>query len=112
MRARRVPLRALLVGVVTLAGCGKTMTKEECDRVRAHLRKVWDSETEATAPEEGPRSARASNAIKSVGDKMEADWAALCERELEGRKIDEREVECILSAKTVAEIQKCGTAKK
>ncbi|NUP13673.1 MAG: hypothetical protein HOW73_47160 [Polyangiaceae bacterium] len=88
------------------------MTKEECEKVGAHMRKVWDTEAAASAPEKGPTSERAGNVIKSEGDKMEAEWKAVCERELEGRKVDEQEVECFLAAKTVEEIQRCAAAKK
>jgi hypothetical protein len=43
---------------------------------------------------------------------MEADWLSQCRRELEGRTVDGREVECIFGSKTVAEIQACATPKK
>jgi hypothetical protein len=98
--------------LLVFASCGKTMTEEECDKIGAHMRKVWDNDSEQVAPETGKRSERASNAIKAEGDKMETEWKALCERELEGRKVDEQEIECILASKTVAEIQRCGTTKK
>lgn len=106
----RAIVSMLLLGLGA-AACGKTMTKEECERVGTHMRQVWDTETEAAAPP-GARSVRAANAIKSEGDKMQAEWKTLCERDLEGRKVDEQEVECMLGAKTVAEIQLCGAKKK
>jgi len=104
---------AFACGIVLLGvGCGKTMTNDDCKRVGDHIRKVWDSEMEAAAPEKGPRSERASHTIKSEGDRVEAEWKSTCERELEGRKVDNQEVDCILGAKTVTDIQKCGTAKR
>lgn len=107
----------LIVGCFALPlcgalGCGKTMTKEECSAAGDHISKVWTTEAELSAPDKGPRSERAMTAIKVEGERMRTEWMALCERELEGRKVDEQEVECLLRAKTVAAIQSCGLAKK
>jgi hypothetical protein len=38
---------------------------------------------------------------------MQQEWLAQCKRELEGRKVDPREVECLLAAKTIDAIQQC-----
>ncbi|MBK6516979.1 MAG: hypothetical protein IPM79_22155 [Polyangiaceae bacterium] len=92
-------------------GCGKTMTKDDCDRVAKHIRGVWDSEAERAAPEKGERSARAMNVIKTEGDKMETEWRGICEREIEGRKVDPHEVDCFLAAKTIDEVQRCAGKK-
>jgi hypothetical protein len=32
-----------------------------------------------------------------------------CRKELEGRRVDDREIDCMMKAKTIAEIQACGT---
>ena len=104
---------ALFLAVAGGVGaCGKTMTASDCERVGKHMRDVWDAEADASAPEKGPQSERAKHTIKSVGEKMQTDWRSQCERELEGRKVDEQEVECILASKTVADLQRCGTAKR
>ena len=106
---RLLPALLLLVAALATSACGKTMTEAECKRVGTHLREVWDAEATAAAPDPGvAASERAKNAIKSEGDKMEADWLSQCRRELEGRTVDSREVECIFSSKTVADIQGCA----
>ena len=111
--ALRIGPLLILLAVTAASGCGKTMTEAECKRVGAHLRGVWDAEATAASPTEGVvASERAKNAIKSEGDKMEADWLSQCRRELEGRTVDTREVECIFGSKTVAEIQSCATPRK
>jgi hypothetical protein len=89
------------------------MTEGDCERVGKHMRSVWDAEASATAPENGAAIAeRAKLVIKGEGDRMEAEWNADCRRELEGRKVDDKEVECILAAKSIAEIQRCAQEKK
>lgn len=104
---------AALSVLLLAAGCSsKTMTSDDCRRVGAHIRKVWDTDAEKAAPEKGPRSERAMNAIKSEGDRIETEWRSTCERELEGRKVDPQEVDCVLGATTSAELQKCGVTRK
>ncbi len=109
-----VPARSAAPFVLLLAlGCSsKTMTSDDCRRVGAHIRKVWDTDSEKAAPEKGPRSERATNAIKSEGDRIEAEWRSTCERELEGRKVDPQEVDCVLGAATSEDLKKCGVSRK
>jgi hypothetical protein len=90
-----------------LASCGQTMTGAECEKVGTHLRTVWDTEAATSLPSDLPKSDRAQNAIKAEGEKMQQEWLAQCKRELEGRKVDPREVECLLAAKTIDAIQQC-----
>lgn len=111
MSARRALHLAVVLVAAASGGCGKTMTKDDCERVAKHIRGVWDSEAERAAPEKGERSARAMNVIKTEGDKVEAEWRGVCEREIEGRKVDEHEVECFLAAKTIEEVQRCAGKK-
>ncbi len=99
--------------LVLTSACGKTMTEGECKRVGTHLREVWDGDVAASAPNEAQgQSERARNAIKSEGDKMEAEWLSTCRRDLEGRAVDEKELECIMAADTVGEVHDCAAAKK
>jgi hypothetical protein len=111
-RAWAAGLGAVVPFVALVGGCQKTMTVDDCDRIGRHIREVWDDEMEVGAPEPYARSARAVHAIKSEGDRMETEWRSICERELEGRKVDTTEVECILGAKTTAAIQDCAATKK
>ena len=105
--ARRPPawscaaLLGLSLGAV-LGGCGRSMTLSDCERVGKHMREVWDSDAGPTKDD------RAKLVIKTEGDRMQEQWLAECKREIEGRKIDENEISCILGAKTIAAIQACA----
>ncbi len=106
---RVIALSALMA--FGMSGCGKTMTSADCERVGGHLRAVWDSEAGLALPVEAPKSARAENAIRAEGERMQTEWLAQCRRELEGRKVDEKEVDCLMSAKTIEAIQSCASPK-
>ena len=41
---------------------------------------------------------------------MSREWTDQCKKELEGQRVDDREIDCLLSAPTIAAIQECGTA--
>jgi hypothetical protein len=111
-RPRAVAISLLLCATASSGGaCGKTMTSADCERVGGHLRAVWDSEAGLALPADVPKSERAQNAIRSEGEKMQNEWLAQCRRELEGRKVDQKEVDCLMAAKTVAAIQSCASAK-
>ncbi len=103
---------ALLFLALSGAACGKTMTEAECKRVGAHLREVWDAEANATAPEASEPSERAKHAIKGEGDRMESEWLSQCRRELEGRTVDAREIDCIVGSKTAVDLKSCATPKQ
>ena len=95
-----------------VAGCDRTVTKDDCDRVGTHMRKVWDAEARATAPKSEPANEKSVTVIKSEGDRMSRDWTEQCKKELEGQRVDDRELDCLLGATTIAGIQECGTAKR
>ncbi|MFO0555420.1 MAG: hypothetical protein U0271_43990 [Polyangiaceae bacterium] len=98
---------------VFLPGCeGKKMTQADCERVGKHMREIWDDEVAATAPsEDRERSERAKNAIRIEGERITNDWLAQCRRDIEGRRVDQKEIDCILSAKTIAALESCAAKK-
>jgi hypothetical protein len=102
-----IALGAILGG----SGCDRTVTKDDCDRVGTHMRKVWDAEARASAPASGPADEKSVSVIRSEGDRMSREWTDQCKKELEGQRVDERELDCLLAAGTIAAIQDCGTAK-
>lgn len=110
MPPRRIAACALVA--LGLSACGKTMTTADCERVGDHLRAVWDSEAGLALPVEAPKSERAQNAIRAEGEKLETEWLGQCRRELEGRKVDEKEVDCLMAAKTIEAIQSCASPPK
>jgi hypothetical protein len=104
----RRALGALLLLVVT--GCGKTMNDEDCRRLGAGLRDVWVAEAARAALSNGTTNDKARGVMASQADKLVADWSAGCKKELEGRKVNAKEVDCLFKAKTIADVGQCATA--
>jgi hypothetical protein len=100
-------LLAFALAAFGLPACGKTMTSVECEKVGVHLRSVWDTEAATAVPPDLTKSERGQNAIKAEGEKMQQEWLTQCKRDVEGRTVDPREVECLLAAKTIEAIQRC-----
>jgi len=96
----------LLALLATLSGCGRTLAEDDCHKIADHLREVWQSEAKTASPPEG--ADRASAVIKSEGDKLVADWTAECKKELLGRRVESKEIDCLLAAKTIAQVTKCS----
>lgn len=94
------------------AACDRTVKKDDCERVGTHMRKVWDGEARGAAPKDEPANDKAVAVIKSEGDRMSRDWTEQCKKELEGQRVDDGELECLLAAQTIAAVQECGTAKR
>ena len=96
-----------------LPACGKTMTEGDCERVGKHLSEVWDAEIDATKPiDDGPKSDRAKLVMAGERERMQGEWMTQCRRELDGRQVDDKELDCLLTAKSIADIQGCATPKK
>jgi len=84
------------------------MTEEDCRKVGDNMRSIWLAEAKKATPPGGPASEKAPAVIRSEADKVGADWAVECKKELEGRRVDGKEMECLLKATTIAEIHKCS----
>ena len=111
LKPHRIALPHLLavVGVATaLTGCGRTMTDDDCRRVADNMLQVWQSEAKKSAPENGPGVEKAAAVIKTEGEKLVGDWSAECKKELVDRRVDPRELDCLLSAKSIEQINKCA----
>ncbi len=108
--ARTVPVAALAF-VVSGAGCGRTMSQADCEKVGNHMREVWDSDVKANAPSvpEGAAQDLAQLVIKNHRERIGSEWMNQCRRELEGRHVDEKELDCIMKSKTIADVQSCAT---
>jgi hypothetical protein len=107
----RLAVLTLAAAVTAAAGCDRTLSKDDCERVGAHMRQVWDAEARAAAPAGQPAHEKAAAVIRSEGDRMSREWTDQCRKELEGQRVDEREIDCLLAAPTIAAIQECGTAR-
>ena len=58
---------ALVVIAALSTGCDRTVTKDDCDRVGTHMRKVWDAEARTTAPKGEPANEN-DGLYKSIRD--------------------------------------------
>ena len=99
---------SLLLLAALSAGCGKTVTDDDCRKVGENMLQIWQSESAKAASTDGADSEKARNVIKSEGDKLVADWSTECKKELLGRRADPREIDCLLVAKSIEQINKCA----
>lgn len=100
-------LTALLF-VLLLPACGRTVSQADCEKIKENMREAWADESKKAAAD-APSSEKAQAVIKAEGEKLCADWMAECKKELMGRRVDQKEMDCLLEAKTIAEINKCAS---
>src|ERR1700761_4012228 len=104
---KRLLAAGLLAASTASIGCGKTITDDDCKKITDNMREVWATEAKKAAPAEGSAGAdKATGVIKDEGDKLSADWSAECKKELLGRRVDPKEMECLLKAKSIEQITK------
>jgi hypothetical protein len=99
---------ALLLLAFAAVGCGKTMTDDSCRRVGENMLQIWQSESAKAASTDGADSDKARNVIKSEGDKLVNDWSTECKKELLGRRVDPKELDCVLRATSIEQINTCA----
>jgi hypothetical protein len=97
----------LLLSVVVLAGCGRTVSADDCLKIRQNMHDAWVTESKKAASD-GPGADKANAAVKAEGEKLVDDWMVECKKELMGRRVDTKEMDCLLRAKTIAQINKCS----
>ena len=100
--------RALVVLAIVSTGCGKTVTDEDCRKIGEQMVAVWQSESAKAAASDGSDSDRAKNVIKGEGDKLAGEWSSECKKELVGRGVDSKEIDCLLGAKSFEQVNKCA----
>lgn len=103
----RTMRRWLVLALFVTAGCGRTVTDEDCKKIGDNMHSVWLTEAQKVAPD-GPGAEKATAVIRSEGDKLQADWTAQCKKELMGRRVDPKEIDCLLSATTIDEMNRCS----
>lgn len=89
------------------AGCGRTMTESDCERIGNHLREVWDNDVKASS-NSGEASEVGMVIVKNHRGKIGDEWMNQCRRELEGRKVDKAELDCVMKASTISAVQACA----
>jgi hypothetical protein len=97
--------RALVLALL-LPGCGRTVTGEDCVKIRENMREAWGAELKKAA-DQGPGAEKAQAVIKAEGERLAADWMSECKTELMGKRVDAKEMDCLLRARTVGDIKKC-----
>lgn len=94
--------------VVAALGCGRTVTEEDCAHVKDNMRDAWAAEARKAAPADGAAADKAAAVVKTEGDKLVNDWMGECKKELMGRRVEPKEMDCLLGAKTLGDISKCS----
>jgi hypothetical protein len=89
-------------------GCGRTVTEDDCVKIRDNMREAWTAESKKAAPADSAGVEKAQGVIKAEGEKLTTDWMAECKKELQGRRVEPREIDCLLAAKSIAQINKCS----
>jgi len=104
---------ALLIGLV-LSGCGRTVTEDDCVKIKDNMHAAWAAESDKAIAEarkgdpEAPGPEKAAAVIKAEGEKLTIDWMAECKQELMGRRVEPKEMDCLLKATSIAQINKCS----
>lgn len=101
-------LRLALAAALLLVGCGKTMSDDDCRQVADSMREVWLAEAKKAAPSEGPTVEKAQAVIRSESEKLVTEWSAECKKELQGRRVDPKEMSCLLKSKSLEEMRRCA----
>ena len=94
--------------VVATAGCARTVTVDDCAHVKDNMREAWTAEAKKAAPADGPTAEKAAAVVKAEGEKLANDWMGECKKELMGRRVEPKEMDCLLGAKTLGDISKCS----
>ncbi|WP_437595252.1 hypothetical protein [Sorangium sp. So ce590] len=115
-RAGRSPLGAqravaaflVVAGALHGAGCGKTMSEEDCRRVGEAMRAAWTAEVRRVGPAEPGGSGKATVVLASEGERLSSEWTSDCKRELTGSEVDPGELDCLTRVKTLEELRRCA----
>ena len=107
-RASSCSRLAVLFVVVAAAACNRTMTENDCRKVADHMGDVYDAEAKKAVPADGAATEKTTEIINGERSKLLESWAVECKKELEGRRIDSKEMDCLLKAPTIEAINKCA----
>lgn len=89
------------------AGCGRKVNDADCRKVADHLGEVWASEAKKEEAD-GAGKEKAADVIRQEGERLTREWVDECKKDLVGKRVEEKELTCLLATKTMAEIQKCA----
>ncbi len=100
-------LAATGVLAAALAGCGRKVNDADCRKIADHLGEVWTTEAKAEETD-GPGKEKAVDVIRQEGDRFTRDWIEGCKKDLVGKRVDEKDLTCLLATKSMADVQKCA----
>ncbi len=105
----KVRFFVVAVVLVTLgAGCGRTVTEEDCTQIKDNMRAAWSTEAKRATPTDSAAAEKAAAVVRTEGERLVGEWMGECKKELMGRRVEPKEMDCLLQAKTIADIDKCG----
>ncbi|MEZ4296249.1 MAG: hypothetical protein R3B70_14855 [Polyangiaceae bacterium] len=105
LRAAALTAAALLLALGA-AGCGRKISEADCRKVSDHLGEVWAAEAKKEETD-GPGRDKAMDVIRLEGDRLTREWMDECKKDLVGKRVEDKELTCLLATKTMADIQKC-----
>ncbi len=89
------------------AGCGRKVSEGDCRKVSDHLGEIWKSEAKAEEAD-GPGKEKAQDVIRQEGERLTREWVEECRKDLVGKRVEEKELTCLLATKTMGDVQKCA----
>ncbi len=107
-RLRGFSLAALGLCAASAAGCGRKLTSAECQAVATRIEVAYRAEAKQLGPHPTEPSQGAA-VIEQEAARVRADWLTECERDVVGKPVDERELECMLQASTLEDVRKCDS---
>jgi hypothetical protein len=105
------PAALATLAVLLSAGCGNKMSEADCTAVAANMRKVWDAAAKKASAPDAPGAEKAALVIQAEGERLVSEWISECRTELAGRRVEKREIDCLLAAGTIEDIGKCAESR-
>jgi hypothetical protein len=84
------------------------VTEDDCRKVGENMQQAWQAEAKKAAPLEGTGAEKAAGVLKTEEERLASEWAAECKKELLGRRVDAKEIDCLLAARSLDQITKCS----
>lgn len=104
-------LIALGLASSVTGGCGRKMSEADCRKVADHLGEVWSTEAKKDETD-GPGKEKATDVIRQEGERLSRDWMEDCKKDLVGKNIEQKELDCLMSARSLSEIQGCADSQQ
>lgn len=99
-------LAAAMLLAIVLPGCGRKVNEADCRKVAEHLGGVWTAEAKKEEID-GPGKEKAADVIRQEGERFTREWIDDCKKDLVGKRVEEKELACLLETKSLADIQRC-----